>query len=117
MNTVRWLLFDWGDTLMADLPGMQGPMSSWTEIAAMPGTAETLPELSARFPCVVVSNAGDSDAPEMRRALDLVGLGQYFRRFFTSKELGARKPDPAFFRAALRALDCPPEVACMIGND
>lgn len=53
----------------------------------------------------------------MGQALARVDLRQYFHHLFTSKDLGAAKPSPEFFRAILAAIGAEPEECIMIGND
>jgi FMN phosphatase YigB (HAD superfamily) len=45
------------------------------------------------------------------------GIRHYFDHLWTSRELGAAKPDPAFFTAILSRLELEPEACLMIGND
>lgn len=111
------LLFDWGDTLMADDPSQRTPMVTWDQVSAMPGVLETMPLLAEQYTCVVVSNAGDSNAETMEQAFARIGLDRYFTFFYTSKELGAVKPHKDFFTAALGKLGISSQQACMIGND
>ncbi|MDR3313688.1 MAG: HAD family hydrolase [Oscillospiraceae bacterium] len=115
-NAVTHLLFDWGDTLMADCPERPEPMADWPHVAACDGVAEALPLLAESFTCAVASNCTASDAALMQKAFARVGLAQYFAQFITSKELGARKPDAAFFHRAAAQLGCAPADICMIGN-
>ena len=114
---IRYLLFDWGDTLMLDDPQYTGAMCDWPEVAAMPGVAALLPRLAEKYQCAALSNAVESDAALMRKAFERVGLADCLTRFLTSKELHARKPDAAFFTQALQMLGAKTENAVMIGND
>ena len=36
-TTLRGVVWDWGDTLMRDIPGQKGPMVDWPHVEAMPG--------------------------------------------------------------------------------
>jgi putative hydrolase of the HAD superfamily len=45
-----------------------------------------------------------------------VGLGGLVDAVITSAEVGARKPEPAIFEAALAAIQCPPERAMVVGD-
>ena len=114
---IRYLLFDWGDTLMRDDPQATGAMCDWPEVAAMPGVAAFLPRLAEKYTCVVLSNAVESDAVLMEKAFERVELAGCFHAFLTAKELGARKPDTAFFTQALQMLGAKAENAVTIGND
>ena len=113
--SVKAIIFDWGDTLMRDFP-YDGPMVKWPQVAAIPGAIAALERLHVRFVCAVASNAGFSDGDLMAQALDRVGMRRYFRHFFTSKELGAAKPDPQFFREIIRLLEVEPCECIMVGN-
>lgn len=109
-------MFDWGDTLMRDF-GFPGPMVHWPRVALVPGVAEALEGLAGRLTCCVASNAGDSDAELMGLALARVGIRQHFDHLFTSRELGASKPHPDFFRGILARLAVEPEACVSVGND
>ena len=113
--SVKAIIFDWGDTLMRDFP-YDGPMVKWPQVAAIPGAIAALERLHVRFVCAVASGAGVSDGDLMAQALDRVGMRRYFRHFFTSKELGAAKPDPQFFREIIRRLEVEPYECIMVGN-
>ena len=101
---IRAVLFDWGNTLMVD-DGRPGPM---VDMAAgrrrarrgrgAGGAARALPSLR-----------GDERRRLRRRRgvwrrCDRVGLARFIDRVFSSRDIGARKPDPAFYAAALEAL-------------
>lgn len=117
MDSIKFLIFDWGDTLMADDSNNTKAMYLWEEIKVMPEVTETIPCLSKKYTCIVGSNAGESDAVSMKKAFERVKLDGYFDYYFTSKELGARKPDTAFFENIMRQLGATTENTVMIGND
>lgn len=117
MRQVKALIFDWGDTLMRDFREYAGAMLYWPQVEAMPGTAEALAVLREEYLCCVASNAGDSDSELMGQALERVDLRRYFHRLFTSKELGAAKPDPGFFRAIMEEIAAAAPECIMVGND
>ena len=100
---VRVVLFDWGNTLMVD-DGQVGPMADWPRVTAVPGAAEVLAALHGRYRLCVATNADESGEAEVMEALDRVGLARFIDRVFSSRDLGARKPDPAFYAAVLDAL-------------
>ena len=114
---IKWLLFDWGDTLMYDNPSYTGEMALWPEIALMDGVLSTLPKLADEYQCAVVSNAADSNAATMKAAFERMGIDRYFSFFITSKEIGYKKPDERFFTAIAEKLKTPMNELCMIGND
>jgi len=111
------LIFDWGDTIMRDFPDLPGSMAFWPRVEAISGAAEALAALSPIYPCCLASNAGASDAALMGQALERVGLRQYFRHLYTSKELGAAKPSPDFFLGVCQRVGVDPAACVMIGND
>lgn len=117
MNNIKYLIFDWGDTLMADDPNNERAMYLWEEIKVMQGVTDVIPYLHSKYICTVGSNAGESNAIMMKKAFERVNLDSYFDYYFTSKELGARKPDTAFFENILQKLGANTENAVMIGND
>ena len=111
------LVFDWGDTLMVNIPDQSGPMAKWPTVAAVEGALPALSMLSGRFTCLLATNASDSRSHEVRQALARVGLDAQFKAVFTSGELGFRKPDPRFFSAIQSVLGLDPEKILMIGDD
>ena len=117
MPKIKWLLFDWGDTLMYDNPSYTGEMVLWPEIALMEGVLSTLPKLADEYQRVVVSNATDSNAATMKAAFERMGIDRYFSFFITSNEIGYKKPDERFFTANAEKLNTPMNELCMIGND
>lgn len=117
MKDITCLIFDWGDTLMADQPDNKQPMYLWNEITVMPEVFKTIPLLHKKYTCVVGSNAGESDAEKMRRAFCRANLEENFDFYFTSKELGYKKPEKSFFEKIANEVGVLTENAVMIGND
>ncbi len=117
MNAIRAVVFDWGDTLMRDLPRFEGAMVHWPRVERIPGVKDTLQSLTGRFTLCVASNAGDSDAELMGRALERAGIRHHFDHLWTSRELGAAKPALTFFQAILGELQLEPGECVMVGND
>ena len=114
---IKYLLFDWGDTLMKDNPRCDSPMVFWENVEPMPDVMETMPALHDKYKCIVVSNAKDSNAELMRKAFERIELDSYFHEFITSRELGATKPNPAFFQGVLSWFCLSLNETAMIGND
>ena len=114
---IRTLIFDWGDTVMRVFPEYAGPMADWPEVAAVPGITTALGVLQSRYLLVLTTNAADSGAALARAALHRARLDRFFHVLLTARELGTRKPDPDFFRAALHEIECTPEEAIAIGDD
>jgi HD superfamily phosphodiesterase len=92
-------------------------MATWPQVAEIDGIVEALEKLKDSFQMVIASNAGDSRAPEVWKALRRVGLGEYFKAVFTSNELGSRKPELGFFRQLENVLARPAHELVMIGDD
>jgi putative hydrolase of the HAD superfamily len=63
---------------------------------------------------VVVTNGTEE---HQRTKLDASGLTGLFDAIVTSGAVGASKPDPAIFRAALEAVGCDPADAAMVGDN
>lgn len=116
MNRPLHLLFDWGDTLMADLPGQSGSMWTWPEVRAMPGAHDTLAALAPRLPCHVATNAAESSGADVRRALARVSMDGLIGCAFCRRELGVAKSDPAFYRRIAAELGVAPGQLWMIGD-
>ena len=82
--------------------------------ATYPLARATLERLRGELRLGLVTN-GTSDL--QRRKLALAGLEPYFDVVVASCDIGAGKPDPAIFRAALAALGVTAAEAVMVGND
>lgn len=95
-------------------------MAAWAHVAAVPGAQEVLRSLRRRYRLIVATNAADSGGAQVRAALARVGLDDLVDSVVTSREVGACKPDPAFFRAALEAAAAgrplSPSRAVMVGD-
>ena len=116
-NTKPILAFDWGDTLMVNNRRFNGPMESWPSVRACEGARQALETLSPRFNLVVATNTTESNAAQVRAALDRVELGAFLSAIYTPFELHAYKPEPAFYHAIQRASGVAPGQAIMVGDD
>jgi FMN phosphatase YigB (HAD superfamily) len=110
-------LFDWGDTLMADLEGHTGPMCDWAVVQAMPHAKETLVQLSKSVQCHLATNAKDSEAAQIRQALARVGLDSLITNIFCFRTVGHAKPSPEFFAYICQHLQVEPSELIMVGDD
>lgn len=115
-RSVSTVVFDWGDTVMRDF-GKPGPMAKWDKVELVPGSAVALSLLAKSHVLCLASNAGDSDRRLMAAGLDRVGVRQYFTHLWTSRELGARKPNPLFFQGICDRLEREPAAVIAVGND
>lgn len=117
---LRVISFDWGDTLMRVLPGREGPMCHWPEVAAVPGARELLATLDriGGYRLALLSGAAESTEAEVRAALDRVDLGRYFDQdaIVLAGRLGVPKTDPEFYGQAMDLLGCLPREALMVGD-
>lgn len=114
---IEAVLIDWGDTLMADLPGNEDlPMADWPRVAMMPHADEALARVRERRPVYVASNTDLSDGPLVLAALERVGLDALVDAVFASVDLGVAKPGAAFFDVVLDTLGLLPNQAVMIGD-
>jgi len=114
---IRALLFDWGDTLMRVLPEETGPiMAHWSRVEAIPGAELVLRTLRASYRIALATNGGAAGVPLVRKALARARLDEYLEEIFTAQDLGARKPDTAFFLALLGRLGVRPHEAVMVGD-
>jgi membrane-associated phospholipid phosphatase/phosphoglycolate phosphatase-like HAD superfamily hydrolase len=95
------VFLDWGGTLMVDDGSQSGPMAGWPEVTAVEGAQEALEALRPDYRLVVATNADDSGARDVRAALFRVGLDGLVDDVVSSRDIGARKPDSFFYRAAL----------------
>lgn len=102
---------------MRVFPQYQGPMAYWPQVGAIPGIQEALCMLRPHYCLILATNAAESGAVLVREALRRVGLEKWFHAVFTARELGVRKPDPAFFTAVLHEIGCIPPQVAMIGDD
>jgi putative hydrolase of the HAD superfamily len=111
------ILFDWGGTLMRELPKYQGPMCLWPRVEAMPGAQEVLAALHPDWQLAVATNAVASDERQIWLALERAGLATYLSRVFCFRSIGHKKPSLAFYRSCLQDLKLPPERVVMVGDD
>jgi HAD superfamily hydrolase (TIGR01509 family) len=112
---IRTVILDWGDTVMRNLP-YPGPMAHWPTVEAVPGVEQALAALQGRCRLVLATNAADSGSALVRQALARVGLEGRFDAVLTARELGAHKPEPAFFQAVLAESGTAPAEAAMVGD-
>ncbi len=83
---------------------------------AIPGIAEALEALSARYKLGVVSDALVSPGRVLRKVLAHHGLERYFSGFVFSDEIDCSKPDPRMFHTAAEQLGVEMESMVHIGD-
>ncbi len=113
----RWLLFDWGDTLMSEDGPADRPMALWPEVRAIDGARDVLAQLAARHRIAVATNASASDRAMITRALARAGLDGFVAEVLCYRELGVKKAEPAFWEAVLARLGVARDEILMIGDD
>lgn len=113
---MRAVLFDLGDTLIHEQVDDRVTLDQLA-LELQPAAAPTLRLLSREYALGIVSDTETSPEPAVRRALQQLGIDQYFAAVVTSVDTGVRKPDPAIFRTALDRLRVAPSETVMVGND
>lgn len=112
----RWVLFDWGGTLMSEDGPLDIPMALWPEVRAIEGARETLAALAKGHRIGVATNASISPRSMIELALGRVGLRDLVTEVFCYSDIGARKESDEFWRTVLDRLGVEPEQVVMIGD-
>ena len=112
----RWVLFDWGGTLMSEEGPVDVPMALWPEVRAMEGAREALSMLAPRYRLGVATNASVSPRSLIEVALGRVGLRDLVDDVFCYTDIGARKDEDAFWRAVMERCGVEPSDVVMIGD-
>lgn len=82
----------------------------------LPGAAEAVAAVAAAgLPMALVTD-GFYGRAYVERALEKLGIKDYFQAVIISSEVGAGKPQPELFLAACRAMGVKPEEALFIGD-
>ena len=116
-SVINVYLFDWGDTLMVDFPGVTGKMCDWEIVEAVTGAKETLEELSKQSKIYIATGAADSTELEIQQAFERVGLSQYITGYFCKANLGLSKGSPEFLESILDKLKVPSSSVAMVGDN
>ena len=109
-------LFDWGDTLMVDIPNQTGPMCDWPNVRPVEGAKACLKRLSQYAQCHLATNAEDSTETQIRLALKRAGLSEYIQNIFCRENLGIGKTDPSYYQKITDKLNVNPEHITMVGD-
>lgn len=112
----RFILFDWGDTLMSEDGPPDRTMADWPEVRVIAGAREALAALAARHVLGVATNATISRPGDVRRALTRAGLAPFLTHIFCRAELGCPKADPRFWAQVLAQLGATAGDVLMIGD-
>lgn len=113
----KWLLFDWGNTLMKVFPDQTGPMKNWTKLEVMHHVPETLSVLHSEWNIAVATNAEDSAEDDIREVLIKTGIMNFIDKIYCYRTIGYKKPSSDFFLYVLNDLNIEPERVIMIGDD
>ena len=112
---MKSICFDWGNTLMVDFPQYDGPMKDWPEVACIPGVEETLKVLHTQYKLYVATNASESSAEDVKKALERGKIAEYFSGIYTRNELQDEKPSLKFFYQVVKKTGDPALI--YIGDD
>lgn len=110
-------LFDWGQTLMVDTPGVAGKMCDWELVEVIPFAEDALRKVSLTASVYVATAAADSTPDDIEKAFMRVGLSKYINGYFCRQNTGFTKPAPEFYLAILDALSVNPGSVTMVGDD
>ena len=113
---LKWVLFDWGGTLMSEEGPLDIPMAHWPEVRAIDGARETLAALAPNHRIAVATNAAISRRPMIERALERVDLREYVSGIFCFTEVGARKDSADFWSHVLATLKVRVSEIAMVGD-
>jgi FMN phosphatase YigB (HAD superfamily) len=116
-QVIEVYLFDWGDTLMVDFPGVSGKMCDWDIVEAVDGAYETLECISKSARIYIATGAAESTEMDIQKALERVGLSQFISGYFCKANLGFCKGAPEFLPAIIGKLDMPSSHIAMVGDD
>ena len=116
--TLAALLFDLGDTIMVEETEVKDAEGTTLRAELAPGMAEALRAFKAAGHRLAL--VADSRPRTPENVLRQHGLLELFETLAVSEIVGASKPDPALFRAALDALAIPEADyarVVMVGNN
>lgn len=113
---IKHYLFDWGDTLMVDIPNQTGPMCDWPEVKVVVGALDCLKRLSQNAQCHLATNAEDSTEAQIRQALLRVGLSEFITHIYCRENLGIGKTDNSYYPKIVQQLNVQPSQVSMLGD-
>lgn len=80
----------------------------------VPGAGDLLEKLYCEYSLAIVTN---NSSNEQHAKLKHLGIAGHFKAIAISEEVGATKPDPRIYYAALDQLGCEPHEAVMVGDN
>jgi putative hydrolase of the HAD superfamily len=113
---IRWVLFDWGGTLMSEDGPLDIPMALWPEVRAIEGAHEALEALAPRHGIGLATNASVSRRNMIEIALGRAGLRELVSEIFCYTEMGVRKDNPAFWFRVLARLGVDAAEVAVVGD-
>jgi FMN phosphatase YigB (HAD superfamily) len=113
---VRFVIFDWGDTLMSEDGPPDIPMADWPQVRAIDGANEILAQLAKTYRIAIATNATVSKRPDVVRALARVGLDVFVSEIFCFTDLGHKKSEPEFWEIVLSRLRAQKDELIVIGD-
>ncbi|MFL5405544.1 MAG: HAD family hydrolase [Myxococcales bacterium] len=113
---MRWVLFDWGGTLMSEDGPLDLPMALWPEVRPIDGARDTLERVARMARIGIATNASVSTRAQIETALVRAGLRELVSEIFCFTDMGVRKSDPAFWRHVLEKLAVDPSRVAMVGD-
>jgi len=113
---IETYLFDWGDTLMIDFPGVPGKMCDWDVVEMVEGAQEVLSCLSKSAEIYIATGAVESTEKEIAQAFARVGLSQYITGYFCKANTGLTKGTSQFLEHILEKLGKPVANVAMVGD-
>ena len=112
----KWVLFDWGGTLMSEDGPLDISMGLWPEVRALEGAAETLATLARTHRIGIATNATVSRRPMIERALERVLLLRHVSEIFCFTEIGYRKESAEFWAHVVETLGVKASEIAMVGD-
>lgn len=102
--------------ISADGPTFEKEFHRYLHECAVPvdGAIEFLEYLHSKYTVCTASNASFE---QQHHRLDLSGMLKYIDKMFVSEQIGAQKPNSAFFEACFKKLPFSPQKSIMIGDD
>lgn len=113
----RHILFDWGNTLMRNVPGETGPMYKWERVELTPKVKDALQYLSGKYRLHIATNASDSTEKQIQSCLKRVDIDDFFDEIFCYRSTGFKKPDSEFFNHIIERLNANRSDCLMIGDN
>jgi putative hydrolase of the HAD superfamily len=112
----KYVMFDWGNTVMKDNPLLTTPMYQWPEVEIIDGIKDTMEEIAKKFKIVMATSAQISSEAEIRLALHRVGIDRYFSKIFCYENIGIPKTTEKYYQFIISRLNAQPSELVMIGD-